>query len=48
VHAPHGILHAAGFADVSDQELDLVALERDPHVFLLLLIPAEDPDLGKV
>ena len=48
VHALDGVVHAVVLPHIADVELDLVVLQRDAHVFLLLLVPAEDADLGEV
>lgn len=54
VHAVHGVAHALGVADVSDEEADLggelgrLLLQAVAHVVLLLLVAREDADLGQV
>ncbi|MCY1294044.1 hypothetical protein D9M70_433230 [compost metagenome] len=45
VHADHGIRQAVVIAYVSNEELDLVIGQRNAHIFLLLLIATENPDL---
>ena len=42
----HRIPESVGAAHVSDVELQLVAAVQVPHVVLLLLVAAEDADLG--
>ena len=41
-------MHCVVFAHISDIELDLVALQGNPHVFLFLFVAAEHPDLREV
>lgn len=54
VHAVHGVAHALGVADVSDEEAHLggelrgLLLQAVAHVVLLLLVAREDADLGQV
>ena len=42
------IEHRVIFTHVADVELDLVALQSDPHVFLLLFIATENANLPQV
>ena len=48
IGAPQRIVHAVVLADITDVELQLVVPQPDPHVLLLLLVTAEDADLGEV
>lgn len=54
VHAVHGVAHALGVADVSDEEAHLGGELRGPllqavtHIVLFLLVAREDADLGQV
>ncbi|MCY1513200.1 hypothetical protein D9M68_476850 [compost metagenome] len=48
IDADHRLGHTAVIPDVADIELDLVVGQFDPHVFLLLLIAAENPDFADV
>ncbi len=41
----HGRADTVVIADIPDVEFQLRALQMDAHVFLLLLVAAEDPDL---
>ena len=48
VNTVEGISYAAVVPDIADVVFDLVIMVMMAHVILLLLITAEDPDLGDV
>ena len=48
IHSAHGLLHAALIAHIADVELELGAVVALAHVVLLLLVTAEDANLGDV
>ena len=47
VHAMHSLQNAIVVPHIAEVELHCGVLQPTPHVVLLLLIPAEDPDLAK-
>lgn len=48
IHTGHGVQHALRTAHVADVKLELAVVVVQPQFMLLLLITAEDADLGDV